>query len=350
MQNNEARGGNWTGNTSSATTEQSAQHELRLLERGARRLLAVHRDRQVPADPEPSVVVRVVRPGHLAAQRSADARLRRSLPAVLAVLPARQPGRELRSVAIRPERRRRGSTSRRLVNGTRVGFDPVTTGQTVNPIYIGAFVPGTGDPANGMVLQTDAGVPAGFRKIARAADRSRGSGSRGTSPAPARPSCTRAPASSTTRASAADRSATSRPTRRSSTTRSSSTARSATLFVAGRDAGESPGHRRSARDRTTRRRARTTGRSGCGARSAGARSVDATYTGYVGRNMEMYYDLNAVPDGARYLDSASGEPRSDGSATTALPAEFLRPYPRLSEHPRPRQLGNGRLLTRCRCR
>ena len=35
----------------------------------------------------------------------------------------------------------------------------------MNQIYIGTFVPGTGDPANGMVLQTDAGVPEGFRKI-----------------------------------------------------------------------------------------------------------------------------------------------------------------------------------------
>ena len=27
--------------------------------------------------------------------------------------------------------------------------------------------------------------------------------------------------------------------------------------------------------------------------------VDATYAGIVARNMEMYYDLNVVPDGAR---------------------------------------------------
>ena len=50
------------------------------------------------------------------------------------------------------------------VNGTRVGLDR-TTGQTVNQIYIGTFVPGTGNPANGMVLQADAGVPKGFREI-----------------------------------------------------------------------------------------------------------------------------------------------------------------------------------------
>ena len=49
----------------------------------------------------------------------------------------------------------------RLVNGSRVGYDPVT-GQTVSPALISAFVPGTGNIANGMVLQTDAGVPRGF--------------------------------------------------------------------------------------------------------------------------------------------------------------------------------------------
>jgi hypothetical protein len=35
------------------------------------------------------------------------------------------------------------------VNGTRVAQDPVT-GQTQNAIFIGAYVPGTGDPNNGM--------------------------------------------------------------------------------------------------------------------------------------------------------------------------------------------------------
>jgi len=48
-----------------------------------------------------------------------------------------------------------------IVNGSRVGFDPVT-GQAVSPALISAFVPGTGDIANGMVSQTDPGVPLGF--------------------------------------------------------------------------------------------------------------------------------------------------------------------------------------------
>jgi hypothetical protein len=49
----------------------------------------------------------------------------------------------------------------RIVNGARVGYDPVT-GQVVSPTLISAFVPGTGNIANGMVSQPDAGVPRGF--------------------------------------------------------------------------------------------------------------------------------------------------------------------------------------------
>ena len=48
-----------------------------------------------------------------------------------------------------------------IVNGVRVGRDSVT-GQTVSAALISAFVPGTGNIANGIVKQTDAGVPRGF--------------------------------------------------------------------------------------------------------------------------------------------------------------------------------------------
>jgi hypothetical protein len=48
-----------------------------------------------------------------------------------------------------------------LSNGVRVGLDPVT-GKTVSSALISAYVPGTGNTANGMVLQNDPGVPLGF--------------------------------------------------------------------------------------------------------------------------------------------------------------------------------------------
>ena len=55
--------------------------------------------------------------------------------------------------------------------------------------------------------------------------------------------------------------------------------------------------------------------------------MDATYAGSAGRNLEMYYDLNTVPDGTRFLDQnpAARDPGST-SATAVLAPEFLRPY------------------------
>jgi len=48
------------------------------------------------------------------------------------------------------------------IGGKNVGWDPVT-GQVVDQVYVGAFVPGTGDPANGMVPASDTSYPKGFR-------------------------------------------------------------------------------------------------------------------------------------------------------------------------------------------
>src|SRR5213078_3812608 len=60
-------------------------------------------------------------------------------------------------------------------------------------------------------------------------------------------------------------------------------------------------------------------------------AVDITYSGYNSYNMEMYYDLNGVPDGARFTDlfPANRDPTAAATASptaAALPAEFLRPY------------------------
>ena len=49
-----------------------------------------------------------------------------------------------------------------LVNGVRLGRDPAT-GATVPAVLIGAFVPGTGDLNNGIVLATDSSYPSGFK-------------------------------------------------------------------------------------------------------------------------------------------------------------------------------------------
>jgi hypothetical protein len=49
-----------------------------------------------------------------------------------------------------------------LIGGKRVAYDPVTK-QQLPVAYIGTFVPGTGDTANGMVPATDHSYPRGFR-------------------------------------------------------------------------------------------------------------------------------------------------------------------------------------------
>jgi hypothetical protein len=48
------------------------------------------------------------------------------------------------------------------INGKNVAIDRVT-GQVLPEVYVGAFVPGTGDPANGMVPASDTSYPKGFR-------------------------------------------------------------------------------------------------------------------------------------------------------------------------------------------
>jgi len=48
------------------------------------------------------------------------------------------------------------------INNVNVALDPVT-GQTLPNVFVGSYVPGTGDPYNGMVRHGEAGYPRGFR-------------------------------------------------------------------------------------------------------------------------------------------------------------------------------------------
>jgi len=48
------------------------------------------------------------------------------------------------------------------INNQNVAYDPVT-GQVLPNIHVGSFVPGTGDPTNGMVTRDDPDYPKGFR-------------------------------------------------------------------------------------------------------------------------------------------------------------------------------------------
>jgi hypothetical protein len=207
-----------------------------------------------------------------------------------------------------------------IVNGVRVALDPVT-GQTLNAVYIGAFVPGTGDENNGMVNAGD-GVPRGFRETL----------------APQiepRLGMTWDPFGTGTTAIHA----------------------SAGLFHNARLGGGSlgnlsgnnpfihnpvlsfgtlqstfiPGANRLNRPATIEALEWDYETPSSYNWSVGIRRdigwgtvVDAAYTGYTGRHLEMYYDLNGVPDTARFLDQ--NPQNRDPTNNAALPAEFLRPY------------------------
>lgn len=209
-----------------------------------------------------------------------------------------------------------------LVNGVRVAVDPVT-GQTLNQIYIGAYVPGSGDEANGLVLQTDAGVPRGFRDVLAPAPEPRigfswdltgegrmvlhssagmfhnarlGGGSAGNLRNP--------------------------PFIRNPIIPNNTMA---TTFIPGVSLLNRPGNLE-ALETDYETPSSYNWSIGLRRELGWGTSMDATYAGSAGRHLEMYYDLNGIPDGTRWVDTnpAARDPGST-SATAILPNEFLRP-------------------------
>ena len=207
-----------------------------------------------------------------------------------------------------------------LVNGTRVALDPVS-GQVLNQIYIGAYVPNTGNTANGMVLQTDPGVPRGFREVLAPAPEPRvgftwdvsgegkmalhasagifhnarlGGGSAGNLRNP--PYITNPVIPNNTMAN---------------------------TFVPGVSLLLAPS---TIEALETQYKTPSSYNWSAGFRRelGWGTSMDATYAGSAGRNMEMYYNLNAVPDGAKF-DPANHDPGST-NPNAVLPDNFLRPY------------------------
>jgi carboxypeptidase family protein/TonB-dependent receptor-like protein len=209
-----------------------------------------------------------------------------------------------------------------LINGTRAAFDPVT-GQSANAVLIGAYVPGSGDENNGMVRAGD-GVPRGFR-------------------------ATLAPQIEPRAGFAWDL------TGQGTTVVHASTGLFHNARLGGGNLGNLSGNppfihnpiyfygttaqllsggttvaNRPAMIEAIEWDYRTPYAINW---SIGIRRdigwgtvVDAAYVGNVGRNLEMYYDLNPVPAEARYLDIHPENRDPAGSATALLPPEFLRPY------------------------
>jgi hypothetical protein len=207
-----------------------------------------------------------------------------------------------------------------VVNGQARARNPLT-GELLAPVFVGTFVPGSGDFANGMELASDPGVPRGFRN-------------------------TRAPEPEPRIGLAYDVTGNGTTVLRAS----------AGLYHNARLGGGALGNLRNvpyftnpilyygtmgtmlqggsslanrpvnanALERDTKTPSAFTLSVGVAREIGWGTVVDVAYVGTVGRHLEMEWNVNAVPDGARFVDinPQNRDPRTGG----ALPAEFLRPY------------------------
>ena len=210
-----------------------------------------------------------------------------------------------------------------ILNGTRVAFDPIT-GQSLNAIFIGAFVPGTGNEANGMVKETDPGVPGGFRQVLAPQAEPRvgmtwdltGAGTTVLHSSAGYFHQARLGGGSLGNL-AANPPFIHNPTVFYGLLKD--------LFAPGVTLANRPGTIE-ALETGYKTPSSLNWSVGLRREIGWGTAIDATYTGYRSYNMEMYYDLNGVPDGARFLDLNPAAHDPTGSATALLPPEFLRPY------------------------
>ncbi|HTM23607.1 MAG TPA: carboxypeptidase regulatory-like domain-containing protein [Vicinamibacterales bacterium] len=207
-----------------------------------------------------------------------------------------------------------------LVNGKSVALDRVT-GQVLDKVYVGTFVPGTGVIGNGMVTAADPNYPRGFRdqqpvllepragiaydlfgnsrsKIHASAgvyhNAVLGGGSQGNLQGP--------------------------PTFNQST-----------IFFNTLDGFMAPGATLSARptgvnglDRTSKTPVAYRFSTGLQQEIGWGTVVDISYVGALNRYLEMQTNINYVPDGAKFVDL---HPENvDPTNGKALPDDFLRPY------------------------
>ena len=157
------------------------------------------------------------------------------------------------------------------INNVNVAFDPVT-GVTLPNVFVGTFVPGTGDRYNGMVSNADPNYPKGFRdnqgiepepRLGLAWDLTERRQDRRFTPASG---CTTTPTSTRTGSTRW------RGIHRRRTRRASSTARWTRCSPPARRARSRTGRATSSASSATRRRRRApTTRSASSAKSAGAR-------------------------------------------------------------------------------
>ncbi len=203
------------------------------------------------------------------------------------------------------------------VNNVNVALDPVT-GQVLPNIYVGAFVPGTGDPTNGMVSNDDPDYPEGFRdnqgihfepRLGFAYDLT-GDGKTGLHASAGLYHNAHITARSM------DQSANNPPAvftpivyygSMASLAGSGSALRPSSVFALERDAQTPSSYNWSL---------------GVQRELGWGTSIDVTYIGNVTRHLELAQNINVVPDGAKFLpESANPQNPASPKADT-----FLRPY------------------------
>jgi hypothetical protein len=207
------------------------------------------------------------------------------------------------------------------INGTNVALDPVS-GETKSNIFVGTFVPGTGDPYNGMVLYTDPDYPRGFRD------------NQGIHPEPRVGMAWDLTGNGNTALHASA----------GVYHNAHITARSMDILANNPPAVNTPSIIYGTMDTLLSAAAFSSRPSSVNGLQRDAKTptsynwsvgvqrdigwgtvVDATYVGNVTRHMEQEVNINVVPDGARFLD-LHPENANPQNPSTPLPSEFLRPY------------------------
>jgi hypothetical protein len=209
------------------------------------------------------------------------------------------------------------------INNVNVAFDPVT-GQTLPNIFVGTFVPNSGDRYSGMVTNADPNYPKGFRD------------SQGIEPEPRLGLAWDLDGGKTAihasaglyhnphvNANGMDAMARNPPAQNTPSiiygtmdtllavgAQGAFANRPSAVFGVERDARTPKSYNYSA---------------GIARELGWGTVLDVTYAGFQMRNGEMETNINPVPDGARFVDvnPQNADPRNPA---TAKPAEFLRPY------------------------
>ena len=210
------------------------------------------------------------------------------------------------------------------INNVNVALDPVT-GQTLPNVFVGTFVPGTGDRYNGTVLSTDPNYPKGFRD------------SQGIQPEPrlglawditgdqkmALHSSIGLYHNPHVNANGLDALARNPPAQNTPSIIYGTMDTLLGVGAQGAFANRPSSVLGLERDAKTPRS--VTYSVGIQREIGWGTVLDVTYAGFQMKNAEMNVTINAVPDGARFVDQ-NPQNANPQNPTTAKPNEFLRPY------------------------